>query len=92
MGLLTDDEIHDGGLKKAARRLEAAGVIRNFRGKTRLFTLTQRPNGDCIYLGAADRRCTIYATRPDVCRKFPEIGPRPGHCPAQKAAPLSPKR
>jgi uncharacterized protein len=44
----------------------------------------QRHGRDCIYLGA-DRRCTVYEKRPEVCRQFPRIGPRPGWCPAGSA-------
>jgi Fe-S-cluster containining protein len=84
MGLLTEDEAR-GSLKKAARALMKSGHVRIFRAKTNFFTLTQRPNGDCLYLDA-ERRCTIYDKRPAVCRRFPEIGPRPGYCPAQPRA------
>lgn len=63
-----------------------AGMVKNFRVKTGLFTLAQRPNGDCLYLDS-ERRCTIYDKRPSVCRRFPEIGPRPGHCPAERFEP-----
>lgn len=82
MGLVTADEAH-GSLKKVAKTLIRTGAVKNYRAKTGLFTLSQRPNGDCLYLDA-NRRCTIYDTRPRVCRLFPEIGPRPGHCPAEK--------
>lgn len=83
LGLLTEDEAQ-GSLKKPARRLISAGIIRSFRARTGLFTLEQRDGRDCIYLGKVDRRCTVYDKRPDVCRKFPSIGPRPGFCPYQK--------
>jgi Fe-S-cluster containining protein len=82
LGLLEEDEA-TGSLKKAARRLLAAGKIKQFRASTGIFTLSQTPDGDCIFLGAKDRMCTVYDKRPSVCRRFPEeIGPRPGFCPA----------
>ena len=45
--------------------------------------LRQRADGACIFLDAS-RRCTVYESRPDTCRRFPDIGPRPGHCPRVK--------
>src|SRR4051812_12082488 len=80
LGLLTADEA-GGSLKKVARRLTSQGIVHSFRATTGLFTLAQTPGGDCIYLGPVDRRCTRYDQRPDVCRRFPEVGPRPGYCP-----------
>jgi len=88
LGLLSEDEA-SGSLKKAARRLISAGKVRYFRVSTGIFTLTQTPGGDCIYLGTQDRLCTVYERRPQVCRRFPEIGPRPGHCPAGTKTPAS---
>lgn len=80
LGVLAEDEA-SGSLKKAARRLESEGIIRQFRATNGIFTLAQSPTGDCIYLGK-DRLCTVYERRPDVCRRFPDIGPRPGYCPS----------
>ncbi|MCX6111428.1 MAG: YkgJ family cysteine cluster protein [Proteobacteria bacterium] len=82
LGLLHEDEAC-GGLKKAAKHLLSTGKIRQFRASTGLFTLMQTMAGDCTYLGP-DRRCTVYENRPGVCRRFPEVGPRPGYCPARK--------
>jgi Fe-S-cluster containining protein len=80
MELATEDEAQ-GSLKKLGRRLEREGHVQYFRVASGLFLLTQRPNGDCRYLDA-NRHCTIYDRRPDVCRKFPtELGPRVGYCP-----------
>jgi Fe-S-cluster containining protein len=84
LDLLAEDEAQ-GSLKKAARRLLSAGKIRQFRASTGVFTLAQTPAGDCIFLGARDRLCSVYDQRPAVCRRFPAIGPRPGHCPAARA-------
>lgn len=67
-------------LKPIARRLEKAGIIDHFNFKSGLFTLARHANGDCVYLDAATRRCTIYERRPDTCRNHPRIGPRPGYC------------
>lgn len=97
MGLVTPDET-TGSLKKVARRLIRDGVVRSFRARTGLFTLEQRDGGDCIFLGKDDRLCRLYDRRPDVCRRFPEIGPRPGFCPAapkrreEKRAPSASER
>ncbi len=85
LGLLSPDEAQ-ASPKKAARRLIAAGKIKQYRAASGLFTLAQTPGGDCCYLGS-DRRCTVYDQRPAVCRSFPEVlGPRPGFCPARKRA------
>lgn len=46
-------------------RLQAT---RPARGKT---TLRDRFNGDCVYLDAETRRCTIYPVRPKQCRTWP---------------------
>jgi uncharacterized protein len=64
-----------------ARRLQKAGVVERFHQKSGIFTMARRADGDCRYLDAHTRRCTVYAQRPDTCRKHPQVGPRPGHCP-----------
>jgi Fe-S-cluster containining protein len=84
LGFLSEDEAR-GSMKKVTRALGKQGVVRHYREKSRLFTLAQRPNGDCVFLGAETRKCTVYETRPDVCRRFPDVGPRPGFCPATRA-------
>jgi len=78
--LITEEEAAI-SLKKVAKRLSKEGVIQAFQARSQLFVLEQRHGRDCIYLGAKDRRCTVYEKRPEVCRKFPKIGPRPGWCP-----------
>jgi hypothetical protein len=80
LGLITEDEACQ-SLKKVARRLEKEGYIQAFVSRSQLFVLEQRNGRDCIFLGAKDRLCTVYEKRPEVCRQFPKIGPRPGHCP-----------
>ena len=69
--------------RKLTRNLTSQGIVRNYRAKGGLYTLAQKPSGDCIWLGP-DRLCTVYDKRPDVCRRFPSIGPRPGYCPARR--------
>jgi uncharacterized protein len=69
-------------LKAVARRLTKERIIQAFNAKSQLFVLEQRYGRDCIYLDR-NRMCTVYDKRPEVCRKFPTIGPRPGFCPAR---------
>ncbi len=80
LGLLTEDEAAS-SLKKAAKRLMKEGLIQSFRATTGVFIIQQRGGRDCIFLGEKDRLCTVYEKRPEVCRQFPKIGPRPGYCP-----------
>lgn len=70
--------------KAVVRRLEKSGILDRYIQKTGIFLLAQRANSDCVYLDAKTRRCTVYDRRPEVCRQFPKIGPRPGYCPAGK--------
>jgi Fe-S-cluster containining protein len=79
MGLI-DAFDADEAPKTIAKRLQKAGVVAHFNFKSGIFTLAQRSNGDCLYLDATTRRCTIYERRPDTCRNHPQIGPRPGYC------------
>jgi uncharacterized protein len=82
MGLT--DELEAGtSLLKLSKRLKAAKIVRSYNAKSGVFMIEQKHGRDCIYLGP-DRRCTIYEKRPEVCRQFPKIGPRPGFCPASK--------
>jgi Fe-S-cluster containining protein len=67
-------------LATAARKLKRQGWIRTFREKELIFVLSQKKNRDCIFLNR-QRRCTVYENRPEICRQFPKIGPKPGHCP-----------
>jgi hypothetical protein len=80
LGVLTEDEA-SASLKKAARRLIKEGVIRSYLAKTGVFMVEQRGGGDCYFLDEKTRLCTVYEKRPEVCRTFPRIGPRPGWCP-----------
>ncbi len=81
MELITPDEACL-SVKKIARKLIAEGLVVSARAATGLFTLLQHANGDCVFLDE-NRLCKIYDRRPQVCRKFPELGPRPGWCPAR---------
>ena len=76
--------------KQIARRLAKAGVVEHFNFKNEVFTLARRANGDCRFLDAVNRRCTVYEKRPQTCRLHPQVGPRPGHCPYGQRASLSP--
>lgn len=81
LGLVDPFEAEHEAPKQIARRLEKAGRVDHFNFKHGIFMLARRANGDCLYLDAATRRCTVYEKRPDTCRKHPQVGPRPGHCP-----------
>ncbi len=85
LGLITEDEAA-ASLKKVAKRLMKEGKIQSYRATTGIFIIQQRGGRDCIFLGEVDRRCTVYEKRPEVCRQFPKIGPRPGFCPGEKIA------
>ena len=80
LGLIVEEEAAV-SLKDVAKKLTKAKVIQAYNAKSQLFVLEQRYGRDCIYLGK-NRLCTVYEIRPEVCRKFPTIGPRPGFCPA----------
>ena len=80
LDLVTEFEAAE-SLKKVARRLSREKVIQAFQAKSQLFVLAQRNGRDCIYLDPKKRICTVYEKRPEVCRQFPKIGPRPGWCP-----------
>ena len=67
--------------KQIAKRLEKAGLIDHFNFKREVFTIARRASGDCHFLDAKTRRCTVYEQRPETCRKHPQVGPRPHHCP-----------
>lgn len=85
LGLISEEEAAL-SLRAVAKKLEKAKVIQAFQPKTQVFTLSQVAGRDCIYLGK-DRLCTVYEKRPNVCREFPKIGPRPGWCPGGKREP-----
>lgn len=82
LGLCTEDEAR-GSMKKIYKRLKAAKWVSSYREGTGFFILQQKANDDCPFLDSRSRLCTVYEKRPDVCRRFPSIGPRPGYCPAR---------
>ena len=82
LGLTTEEEAAD-SLKKLAKRLTAEGYLQAFIPRSQIFIIEQRNGRDCIFL-SKDRLCTVYDKRPEVCRSFPKIGPRPGFCPSRK--------
>ena len=79
--LTNEDEVQNSSVKKVAKRLIKEKWVSTYREGTKLFMLTQKANRDCVFLDTKTRRCTNYEKRPDVCRQFPSIGPRPGFCP-----------
>lgn len=83
LGVASEDEAAL-SLKDLARRLTRERIIQSFNAKTQIFVLAQRAGRDCLYLDEKTRLCTVYDRRPNVCRQFPKIGPRPGFCPARK--------
>ena len=80
LGVASSDEVET-SKKKLAKRLIKEKIVQSYREGTDLFMLASRPNGDCRYLHPQTRLCTVYEQRPGVCRKFPEVGPKPGFCP-----------
>ena len=84
LNLVSQDDI-DNSKKKVAKKLKKDGVISSYREGTDFYMITQRPNGDCYFLDARTRFCTVYDRRPDTCRDFPAtLGTRVGFCPAEK--------
>lgn len=80
LGLVNRDEIEK-SKKKVFKKLKAKGIVASYREATDLFMLQSRPSGDCMFLHPITRLCQVYDRRPETCRKFPEVGPRPGFCP-----------
>ncbi len=75
--------------KKIATQLTRAGIIQSFRARTGIYTLAQKADRSCVFLDR-EARCTVYDRRPETCRNFPRVGPRPNFCPHQsKRAPMS---
>lgn len=79
MGLIDEFELGE-PIKQIAKRLMQTRQIAQFSHAHQVFTLARRANGDCIFLDANTRRCTIYEKRPQTCRNHPQKGPRPGYC------------
>lgn len=81
LGWVDPFEAEHEALKRIAKRLIQTRQVERFNHKTERFTLARRASGDCLLLDAKTRRCTVYEQRPATCRKHPQVGPRPGHCP-----------
>ncbi|MFM8269349.1 MAG: YkgJ family cysteine cluster protein [Pseudomonadota bacterium] len=77
---LVEEEEAAQGLKPIATRLKKQKIIQTFHPKKMVFVIAQKKNKDCIFLDE-NRRCTVYSKRPEICRQFPKIGPKPGSCP-----------
>lgn len=77
--------------KQIAKRLSKAGLIDHFNFKNSIYTLARRSSGDCHFLDAKGRHCTVYANRPTTCRTHPQVGPKPGFCPYGASAQSRPK-
>ena len=72
LGLVDAFEAEHEELRRIAKRLEKARLIDHFNHKHALFTLARRASGDCQFLDAQTRRCTVYDHRPDTCRLHPQ--------------------
>jgi len=81
LNLVNEFEAEQESPKQIAKRLSKAKQIDHFNFKKSIFTLARRANGDCLYLDAQTRRCTVYENRPNTCRLHPQVGPRNGYCP-----------
>jgi uncharacterized protein len=67
-------------LDSIAKELKNKKLIQKYRKKKMVFVIAQKKNKDCIFLNE-ERRCSVYEKRPEICRQFPKIGPKPGFCP-----------
>ena len=81
LGLVDPFEAEHEQVRLIARRLIKQRQVERYNHKDGIFTLARRASGDCQLLDAQTRRCTVYEQRPDTCRRHPQVGPRPGHCP-----------
>ena len=81
LGLVDPFEAEHEQPKQIAKRLSKAGLIEHFNFRHSIFTLARRASGDCHFLDAKTRLCTVYEQRPSTCRLHPQVGPRPNHCP-----------
>ena len=82
LGLVDEYEAQEEDPARIAKRLQKARIVERYNTKSARFTMARRADGDCVYLDAKTRRCTVYADRPDTCRQHPQqISPRVGHCP-----------
>ena len=80
LGLTNENETAS-DLAGLAKRLKKQNLIQSFHPRKMVFVIAQKKNKDCVFLDSKSRRCTVYENRPQICREFPRIGPRPGFCP-----------
>jgi Fe-S-cluster containining protein len=81
LGLVDAFEAEHEEPRHIAKRLQKARLIDHFNHKNTLFTLARRANGDCQFLDATTRLCTVYEQRPETCRLHPQKkSPKPGYC------------
>lgn len=81
LGLVDAFEAEQDDPARIAKRLLKARLIERYNTKAEVFTMARRADGDCTWLDARTRRCTVYALRPDTCRLHPQQkSPRPGYC------------
>jgi uncharacterized protein len=79
LNLVTDDDLFE-PLKSIVTRLKKEKVITAYRPESGLFALKLTSDGKCRYL--KQNKCSVYKTRPLVCREFPiRMGWRHGYCP-----------
>ena len=81
LGLVDAFEAEHEEPRRIAKRLEKARLIDHFNHKHEVFTIARRASGDCYFLDATTRRCTVYEQRPETCRLHPQKkSPKPGYC------------
>jgi Fe-S-cluster containining protein len=81
LGLVDAFEADNEDPARIAKRLQKARIVERFNTKAEVFTLMRRADGDCTYLDAKTRLCTVYELRPDTCRLHPQQkSPRAGYC------------
>lgn len=91
LGLVDAFEAEHTEPRLIARRLIKARKVERYHHQHGIFTMARRASGDCQFLDARTRLCTVYERRPETCRKHPQVGPRPGWCPWSPAARPSPE-
>jgi Fe-S-cluster containining protein len=80
-GQLLHDAAGSEELRHIAKRLQKARLIDHFNHKNAIFTMARRASGDCNFLDAKTRLCTVYDKRPETCRLHPQKkSPKPGYC------------
>ena len=81
LGLVDPFEVENVEARLIARRLLKMRLIDHYNPKHNIFTMARRAGGDCQFLDARTRRCTVYEQRPETCRLHPQKkSPKPGFC------------